>query len=250
VIAAAAATVVTIAVAVLASAPSGQRGFAAPRPGPAAMPRYYVTVARTSTGLEAVVRDSAHGTVTGSVPLPGTFAAAGQSVTASPDGRTFAIAADLIDAPTLPGTVAMLYFWLPVSGDGHPETPAELPSGTGNGEPLRGMALSPDGTMLALSLEHFGIATNTAPYGDVEVINLAAGKIRTWTGHSQPGYYPGAPTWGNDGRTLTFPWWHITSQTTGAAVITGVRELDTAAPGSNLLASRLTGFRTATENLQ
>ena len=250
VIAAAAATVVAIVAAVLASGPSGQRGFAAPRPGPAAMPRYYVTVARTSAGLEAVVRDSAGGSVTGSVPLPGTFAGAGQSVTVSPDGRTFAIAADLIGASTLPGTVAMLYFWLPVSGDGHPGTPAELPSGTGNGEPLRGMALSPDGTMLALSLERFGLTTNTAPYGDVEVINLATGKIRTWTGHSQPGYYPGAPTWGNDGQTLTFPWWHITSQTTGAAVITGVRELDTVAPGGNLLASRLTGFPTATQDLQ
>jgi hypothetical protein len=250
VIAAAAATVVTIVAAVLASGSSGQRGFAAPRPGPAPMPRYYVTVARTSTVLDAVVRDSANGTVTGSVPLPGTFAAAGQSVTASPDGRTFAIAANLISAKTLPGTVAMLYFWLPVSADGHPGTPAELPVGTGNAEPLTGMALSPDGAMLALSLERFGFTTNIAPYGDVEVINLATGKIRTWTGHSQPGYHPGAPTWGNDGRTLTFPWWHITSQTTGAAVITGVRELDTAAPGSNLLASRLTGFPTATENLQ
>jgi hypothetical protein len=250
VVAAAAATVVTIVAAVLASAPSGQRGFAAPWPGSAAMPRYYVTVARTSAGLEAVVRDSAHGAVTGSVRLPGTFAAAGQSVTATQDGRTFAVAANLIDASTLPGTVAMLYFWLPVSADGHPGTPAELPVGTGNGEPLRGMALSPDGTMLALSLERFGLITSTAPYGDVEVIDLATGKTRAWTGHSAPGYFPGAPIWGKDGRTLTFTWWRVTSQTTGAAVITGVRELDTAAPGGNLLASRLTGFRTATEDLQ
>jgi hypothetical protein len=112
------------------------------------------------------------------------------------------------------------------------------------------MALSPDGTMLALSLERFGITTNIAPYGNVEVVNLVTGKIRTWTGHGAPGYYPGAPTWGNDGRTLTFPWRHITSQITGAAVITGVRELDAAAPGSNLLASRLTGFPTAAQGLQ
>ena len=251
VIAAVAATVVTVVAAVLASGPSGQRGFAAPRPGPPAMPRYYVTVARTSIGLEAVVRDSAHGTVTGSVPLPGTFAAAGQSVTASPDGRTFAIAADLISASTLPGTVAMLYFWLPVSADGHPGTPSELPVGTGNGDPLTGMALSPDGTGLALSLKYEGLLEpGFEPYGVVEVVNLVTGKIRTWTGHGAPGYYPGAPTWGNDGRTLTFTWWRITSETTGAAVITGVRELDTAAPGGNMLASRLTGFRTATENLQ
>lgn len=249
VIAAAAATVVTIVAAVLASAPSTQRGVAAPAPKPV-MPRYYVTVARTSAGLEAVVRRSAGGAVTGSVRLPETSAAAAQFVTAAQDGRTFAIAANLIGASTLPGTVAMLYFWLHVSADGQPGTPAELPAGTGNAEPPKGMALSPDGDMLALSLEYLGVITNTAPYGNVEVINLATGKTRTWTGHGAPGYYPGAPTWGKDGRTLAFTWWHVTSRTTGAAVITGVRELDTAAPGSSLLASRLTGFRTATRDLQ
>ena len=67
VIAAVAATVVTVVAAVLASGPSGQRGVAMASARPAVMPRYYVTVARTSIGLEAAARDSAHGTVTGLV---------------------------------------------------------------------------------------------------------------------------------------------------------------------------------------
>ena len=88
---------------------------------------------------------------------------------------------------------------------GRPGQPTELP-GPPEGAPLTGMALSPDGTMLALSLEHGFPAGQRAPapYGSIEVINLVTGASRTWTGPSAPGYWPGAPTWGNGDRTLTF----------------------------------------------
>lgn len=55
------------------------------------MPRYYVTAARTNAALDAVVRDSASGAVTGKVPLPGTSDAWGVSVTAAADQSTFVI---------------------------------------------------------------------------------------------------------------------------------------------------------------
>jgi hypothetical protein len=249
--AAAAVTAAAVVAALLVGAPSGQQGFATPPPGPAAMPRYYVTVAKTSTGLEAVVRNSARGSVTGAVPLPDTFGAAAQSVAAAADGRTFVIAVNFSDASTLPGTVAIMYFRLPVSAAGRPGWPAELAQGTGYADPLMGMALSPDGTKLALSLKDEAmLAPGVKPYGVVEVIDLATGTSRTWTGSSGPGYWPGAPTWGNDGSTLAFTWWHGTSLATGAVVIAGTGELDTSAPGDNLLQSRLTLFATAIQGVQ
>lgn len=239
---AAAVTAIATVAALLAGTPARPLPYAAPAPSSAAMPRYYVTVARTSAGLDAVVRDSAHGSVTGAAPLPQTQASAGQAVAAAANDRTFVIAVNVIGASTIAGTVAMRYFWLSISAGGRPVASAELTPVLGNGEPLTGMALSPDGTLLALSLKHLGLLANVEPYGDVEILNLATGKIRTWTGDGQPGYWPGAPTWVAGDRTLTFTWWRTISQTTGAAVMTGVRQLDTSAPGSSLLASRLLPF--------
>lgn len=241
-VAAAAATAATIVAAVLASAPSGQVGVAAPALTPV-MPRYYVTVGGTLAALQAVVRESANGHVTGAIPVPIGNAAVDWSVTAAADGRTFVIAVD-VGLSHLAGTANLRFFRLEVSADGRPGNLAQLPEST-DGTPMTGMALSPDGTMLALSLEHSFPGAEFVPYGSIEVINLVTGATRTWTGQGQRGYYAGRPTWGNDGRTITFTWWYYTSLTTGASVITGVRELDTAAPGGNLLASRLTSFQAA-----
>jgi hypothetical protein len=214
------------------------------------MPRYYVTVGGTLTALRAVVRESANGHVTGTVTVPINNIASDWSVTGAADGRTFVIAVDLGQSH-LPGTALIRFFRLVISPAGRPGRPTELP-GPPEGAPLTGMALSPDGTMLALSLEHGFPAGQQAPapYGSIEVINLVTGASRTWTGPSAPGYWPGAPTWGNGDRTLTFTWWHITSLTTGAAVIAGVRELDASAPGGDLLASRLIPFQTAIQDIQ
>jgi hypothetical protein len=245
---AAAAAVVAIAVAIglLAGVSASHRPAPASAPAPAAMPRYYVTLAKASTGLEAVVRDSARGRVTGTALLPQTVAAVGQSVAASADDRTFVISVILTDTSSLPGTVPTLYFRLPVSADGRPGRPVLLPPGVGNAEGLMGMALSPDGTMLALSLEHFGVTTNVVPYGEIQVVNLATGKIRTWTSRNVPGYLPGMPRWETHGA-LTFTWWHTTSLSTGARALLGVLGLDTSAPGASLLNSTMFLFPATTD---
>jgi len=239
----AAAAVVAIATVagLLAGTPARPQPYVAP--APAAMPSYYVTAVRTATGLEAVVRDSASGFVTGTIPLPGTGDAWGVSVTASAAERTFVIAA-VLDTSTLPGTDWTLFFRLSVSRAGRPGDAAKLNVST-DAMPLVGMALSPDGTRLALSFEHEGIIVGTQTYGVVQVIDLATGQTRTWTGRSSQGYWAGTPSWGTGDRTLAFPWWHITSSATGAAAITGIRQLDTFAPGGNLLESQLIGFPAA-----
>jgi len=110
-----------------------------------------------------------------------------------------------------------------------------------------GAALSPDGSTLALSLVH---EFPPGPlYGSVEVINVASGATRTWTSQSAPGYFPGVPTW-SSGATVVLPWWHSTSQSMSPAEITGVRDLDLAAPGGSLAAARLVAFPAAAPGLQ
>lgn len=218
---------------------------AAPAPAPAAMPRYYVTVASTSAGLEAVVRDSASGVVTGTTPLPGSGDALGVSVTASATERTFVIAA-VLNTSSLPGTDWTVFFRLSVSSAGRPGNAVKLNVST-DAMPLAGMALSPDGNRLALSFEHEGIIVGTQTYGVVQVIDLATGKARTWTGHGSQEYWAGTPSWGTDDRTLAFPWWHVTPA--GISLITGVRQLDTSTPGGNLLESSLTGFPAAVSGI-
>jgi hypothetical protein len=240
------AAVVAIAVVAALLVGTSARPLPYAAPAPSSMPRFYVTAVRTASGLEAVVRDSASGLVTGTTPLPDTGAAWGVSVTTSPAERTFVIAA-VLNTSSLPGTDWTLFFRLSVSPAGRPGAAAKLNVST-DAMPLAGMALSPDGTRLALSFEHEGIIVGTQTYGVVQVIDLATGRARTWTGHSSQGYWAGTPSWGTDDRTLAFPWWHITSAT-GTAVITGVRQLDTSRPGGNLLESQLTGFPAAVSGI-
>jgi hypothetical protein len=244
----AAVVAVAAAAALLAGPPARQQLGVSPPSASAPMPRYYVTAARTAGRLDAVVRDSASGAVTGTVPIPGISDAWGVSVTAAADQRTFVIAT-VLDTTGLPGTDWTLFFRLPVSPAGRPGQPTELNVST-QAMPLVGMALSPDGTMLAVSLEHEGIIVGTQTYGVVQVIDLATGKTRTWTGRSTSGYWPGAPSWGDGDGTLTFPWWRLTSPTTGAAAIVGVRQLDITAAGGNLLQSQLMSFPAAVDGVQ
>jgi hypothetical protein len=231
---------------------------AAPAQATAGMPRHYVTVARSAAGLTAVVRDSADGHVTGSVAVPGTRGASYWGVTAAADHRHFVIVADLSRSGVM-GSSEYRFFRMIVSPDGRPGQLGRLPQNLAGGPQLDGMALSPDGAMLALSLYYPGPAKVFRPYNAVEVVNLTTGQVRTWTarGATWYWYWPGALTWGDGHAVLKFTWWHTV--TTGpkdhvpyyeTRDLVGIRELNTSAPGSNLLASRLTAFPKAAKGLQ
>lgn len=247
---AAGAAVIAIATvaALLAGTPASQPPHTTPPPVPAAMPPYYVTIADSAAGLQAVVRESAHGAVTGTVAIPDTRDLVATSVTAAANERAFIIAAFAAGGSHLAGTAPQVFFRLLVSVRGRPEQPVEL--NFSNEGVMTGMALSPDGTMLALSMKYEPLGPDAAPYGSVEVINLATGATRTWTGPADSGYWPGQPSWEDGDRTLAFTWWHTTSLATGAADIVGTRELDLTAPGSNLLEARPTAFQTAIPGVQ
>ena len=97
---------------------------------------------------------------------------------------------------------------------------------------LAGIALSPDGTRLALDLQN----------AEIKVVSLATGSSRhwvwpgsahtlgIWVGNGKPGDQP--LSWAADGRILAFQFW---IQSGG---ITQVRLLDTTSPGGSLRATR------------
>lgn len=230
--------------ALLAGLPARQQPYVAPAPVSAAMPRYYVTVAETTARTEAVVRDSRSGRVTGTAALPSFFNPVSYIV-ASADERTFVLAIDMTITGT-PGSANFRFYRLPVSADGRPGRPTELPQSPPGAPVVTGISLSPDGTRLAVSLEYATGFTVADTYGGIQVINLATGTSRTWVARNYDTYWPGPPSWENGDTTVAFTWWHLTSVTTGAAAITGIRELDTSAAGSNLLASRLIPFAAPT----
>ena len=164
-------------------------GASLPRAG--GMPGFYLVV----SGLEVVVRASADGRVTGSIAIPvpattGRDSVGGQAF-GSADGRHFVIVVSR--GGDLPGVADVTLFQLTVSPDGRPGGLGQL-AFDNQGMPVIGAALSPDGRMLALSLVHEFPPGSL--YGSVEVINLASGGTRTWTGQSTPGYWPGVPRLG------------------------------------------------------
>jgi hypothetical protein len=208
------------------------------------MPRFYLVM----TGLEAVVRATADGHVTGSIAIPGPpttmFVAVRAQPFGSADDRQFVIVVSQVTS--LPGVAAVTLFQLTVSPAGRPGGLRQISFDNRN-MPVTGAALSPNGTMLALSLEHEYPAQ--ALYGSVEIINLASGAARTWTGQSTLGYWPGVPAWDGDG-TVVVPWWHTSSPGAIPPLVTGIRRLDAAAPGGSLAAGRLVAFPAAVPGLQ
>ena len=214
-----------------------------PRSG--GMPGYYVVVA----GRDVVVRASADGHVTGSVAIP---VAAGNAI--SPVGGVpFAGADDghfvivVSRGGDLPGVADVTLFQLTVSPDGRPGRLSQLTFGSTQGVPVTGAALSPNGRILALSLVHEFPAGPL--HGSVEVVSVATGVARTWTGESTPGYWPGVPAWVGDG-TVVVPWWHDTGDGTIPAEITGVRRLALGSRGGSLAAAPLTAFPVPVPDLE
>jgi hypothetical protein len=244
-IAAASAVVAVAVVAVLlARTVPGPRLTGIPTPSAGAFPRYYLTFTYVSTSRmpqepEAVIRDSATGQIIGTagVPTDDPYVA----VTAAPDDRSFIIGAYEPD-PASPVTQYQVYrlFRLPLSADGKPghltELPVYPPARYGG---ATGIALSPDGKLLALSLIYGPSVSIARPVAMIEVINLVTGKTRTWTARTQGSHYyiPGPPSWADGDRMIAFTWQRGINPTTTSTAMEGVRLLDTAESGGNLMDS-------------
>jgi hypothetical protein len=248
---AAAAAVIAVAVAtVLVAGPKPAPTAAA---GSAAIPRYYITFTFAADRqfhnlpvTEAVIRDTATGKITGTVKIMTDFFPTSVSVTAAPDDRSFILGTQELASKGAPGNPEYRFFRLPISAAGKPGHLIELPAyPVPQNSYVTGIALSPDGTLLAVSFE-YGVGEQnghpaTAEIGAVEVINLVTGAVRTWTAAMQQGHYfePGQPSWADGNRMIAFTWQRAKSLTNDAMTMEGVRLLDTEAPGGNLADARM-----------
>ena len=209
------------------------------------MPRYYITVTRSAAGLAAVVHASADGRVTGTVKVPSLTDAAAWSVTAAGDDRSFVIAADLSQT-AIAGTAdsASSACWSP-----RPASRRRRPS-------CRRFPLM-------RRCSRAWRCPRRHPARPVPRVRRAHGRLqalRRRRGHQPraaapdvagPGdatYSPGAPSWAGGDRMITFTWWRRPSRRPRGRDRRGP-ELDAAAPGGNLLASRSIPFRAVTPGI-
>jgi hypothetical protein len=205
---------------------------------PASLPRFYVTTSSASDGrgIQAVVRASARGKVTGTVPVPSAIPvewadSGGTFVTAAADDRSFIIGVQGGQEPTQTGLDLRL-FRFAISAAGKPGHLTELAPAPMPNETTEGIALSPDGKLLAISLMNDSPAD---PVGAIQVLNLATGATRTWTAPARNVYIPGPPSWADGSRVIAFTWLRSTQSGLMSAP-RGIRLLDTTAPGDNLVA--------------
>ena len=177
---------------------------------PASLPRFYVTTSSGpgGRGIQAVVRASASGQVTGTVPVPSALPvewadSGGTFVTAAADDRSFIIGVQGGQAPTKIGLDLRL-FRFAISAAGKPGHLTELAPAPMRNETTEGIALSPDGKLLAVSLMS-NSAGNSSP--TIQVLNLATGATRTWTAPTRNyPYLIGPPSWADGSRVVAFSW--------------------------------------------
>jgi hypothetical protein len=193
-------------------------GLSAASAGPATAP-YFVTLAFGKLDVPAVVTDAVTGKVLGTVHPP----AGGMrfvSAAAAGDDRTFILAAE-------GASPATRFYELRLGPGGEPRPLALLPvPAVAFGDEL---AVSADGLRLA-------IATGTAGNGHIEVVSLPTGTVRVWESSDR-----GSATslsWAGD-RWLAFDWSDASRAAQLARQRSGLRLLDTAAPGTDLMSSRL-----------
>jgi len=205
---------------------------------PASLPRFYVTTSSSpgGRGIQAVVRASASGQVTGTVPVPSALPvewadSGGTFVTAAADDRSFIIGVQGGQEPTKNGLDLRL-FRFAISDAGKPGHLTELAPAPMRNETTEGIALSPDGKLLAVSLMRDSTAGTV---GAIQVLDLATGATRTWTAPAHSVYIPGPPSWADGSRVIAFTWLRSTQSGLMSAP-RGIRLLDTAAPGDNLVA--------------
>jgi hypothetical protein len=202
---------------------------------PASLPRFYVTTSSAGRGIQAVVRASASGKVTGTIPVPSALPvewsdSGGTFVTAAADDRSFIIGVQGGQAPTKNGLDLRL-FRFAITAAGKPGHLTELAPAPMRNQTTEGIALSPDGKLLAVSLMNNSPAHSVAA---IQVLNLATGATRTWTAPAHSVYIPGPPSWADGSRVIAFTWLRSTQSGLMSAP-RGIRLLDTTAPGDNLV---------------
>jgi len=229
---AAAAVAVAIALVAVRNAPAG-RSTARPTAASASgVPEYYVALPPVSSlgffssAPDAVVGDTLTGTRVATVPAPKGLGFGG--VTAADDDRTFVLSVQPRSSGQQPVPVRWDLLRL-TPGAARPATLRQLPVPAQSVfADAFSMALSPDGTMLAVAPE------TKPPVTELRVYSAATGALlHTWSASSREleGIETLSPvSWTSGGHQLTF---QTKASSTGSVV---VRLLPAADPGQDLLA--------------
>jgi hypothetical protein len=242
-----------------ARAQAGQPGTGRSRPGKApqivsaasraalaSVPGFYVALTPGYMGVNnrAQVRATATGAVLATVAAPAPYNTFSW-VSAADDDRTFVLAAQQW-TPVPPGSASgpiekrnddtpTKFFVLHLSSGGRTAQLSALPIPVQPGSVwIDGIALSPDGSKLAVVVNATGAHPDASPAIAVYTVATGAAKEWRWPGSAVIGNQKpwGSPlSWTADGRTVAF-------QIVPANGTIEVRLLDTDAPGG-LMASRL-----------
>jgi DNA-binding beta-propeller fold protein YncE len=253
-VAAAASVIAVVAASLAITGTGGTRGqgpgaetSAARAAALASVPPYYVALTGNAAEAQhAVVRATATGAVLATITAPRPYTTL-TWVSGAADDRTFVLAAQRwwriapgkagLAAENRDGETRVRFFRLRLGPAGRVSRLTaipSLPSGP-RATQLAGIALSPDGAVLAVALHGSG-SSDAGRDPEILGINLATGSQREWVwpGTGWVGNFKpmGEPmSWTADGRMLAFQKW------TGNNV--AVRLLDTTAPGASLRSARL-----------
>ena len=179
------------------------------------VPSYFVTLTPSGAAVHLTLSGEAVATIRPAL-AGGTVVA----VTAAGDDRTFVLAEQGQDRK------AVTFYQVRLGSSGRPSAPTRLPMSVADGKTMTGLALSPDGTRLAIAV---------APGGGVQQVRLYpihGGAGRTWSATGGTlGEHPATWTlsWPASQRTLAFNW--------SAGQTTSVRLLNLGTAGGSLLAA-------------
>ena len=207
------------------------------------VPRYFVTLygpTQSEGDYKAVVRSTVTGRTLATVTPPRPYRVF-TWVSGAADDRTFVLAAQRywhighgqagLPAENRDNTTPTVFFKLTFAPATHAAKLTKL-SVPGPIHSLYGMAVSPDGTRLALDLN----------LKSVQVVTLGTGTVRSWAWHGRGNIGNWKPmgqvlSWSADGRYLSFQQWGGRLGETMR-----VRVLDTTAPGTSLTAKAIVAF--------
>ena len=212
------------------------------------VPPFYIAVTGTrppyaAHPFVAGIYATADGALLARIPAPGAGTTVAK-VSAAADDRTFAIAVEAAGPVSQPAVRFYLVRFDAVTDSVRITALAQ--AGVPAGAPFDGFALSPDGRKLAVAFE-------VGQFGEkLQVLTIATGQVRTWT--SAHGHVAGdtadpwSLSWSADSRTLAINWYGVSGTSTGLLPGSGLRLLDTAGPGSDLVANSRLALRMFTKN--
>ena len=237
----------------LQSGPAHQQLPAALGRGAAVLPPHYAALATqgkhgaASFRSSLVIRDTATGRTVATVDPPAP-ANSFCDVSGTPDSRTFVAEGCIVTVTGASGaqtvtTSPVKFYRLTVDDQGKVSDPSPLPVPVPGGYDLDGLAVSPDGAVLAVASTDRSHEPARNPA--ISLYKLGSGQLlRSWSWAGQAdimGRSAGsAPlSWTADGTTIAFPLMLAHPVNHVAQDIGQVRLLDTTAPGRSLRGTRL-----------